>query len=1195
MKKIFLFIIVGLFLVNFSSAGLFDPNSELAFHEEGKNGKYGYYEINDTTFWFFNNKPVKTIELIENEYSVFTAWNIKEIEVFKPTKLFDKTNYLDKAQKENRENLLSSELHFFREWETKDRTVNNKSCLSYETTANQTQICSEYQDNYYEETYEEWSDWKIYNFQTVQEGLYQTETIVTREKQGTGTIDWVDENEGYDLDEWATWWDTDWNFKRDISNLTGNISALFSITWDSDMKTDFGDLRFLDTATENIELNYTIEKFTASTNAVIRVNNLGASSVQMYYGNAAVSTTESTSDVYYNPVSAWFFDDNTIDFVNGNNGTIVGGVSLTDGYINRSYDFDGTTGYMTFTSSPFNFAGDFTLNAWVNFDSLTGAPIIFHKFENTGYYLRVDADGAVRFNIFTPTNYNLVTSPGDITTGAWYMVTAVRSGSELRVYVNAGTPDTLSAASGSVSNIRDLYLARVSHVSGQFLNGRVDEPLALDKALTQDQITSLFNQTAPLFITGAEQQNVGVSTDLISPEDNENVLNNTVTFDFTSIPLQTNLTNATLYIWRSNGTLIDTNFTTLSGNESVNTTLINTLEDGMYKWNAETCGEVSSCSFAPANNSFIVHVTPITIDISKPVGTIEFIKIGNNETLNWTLTELGENLTEHVINCSFTYNSVITYLPINTCTAINTTEFIYVLGENTLTFNTTDIFNLTSNETTTWDYQIIEINQTFNNETLEGAAEDFSAIIKLGPGETIGVVALVYNGSATAGTSSALGNNTEIKIEDFIIPQVSTDTNITFFWSIVLTGGEVINLTSNNQTIRNIDLDNCSSFSNQILNLSMVDEEEQFTLSNTTIEIAVNLLSVDRTETVVSLSGDFEGQNPLGICLSENITENIMYSLDAIIKYTSIGYAIEYYNLVNSSLDNESTTQSITLFNLNASDSTDFQLTFNGEDFLPVEGALIFIERQYIAENTFKTVELPKTDSNGQTILHLVRNDIVYNIRVVKEGQVLGTFLNIIAFCQDFTIGDCTIPLNAQSNTTGIFNYDDEVGILYDSPPTYNATLNTVSFDFTSTSGSTKVVEMSVERRDIFGNNSVCSNTLISTSGTVSCNIGLNLTDTVLFTTITIDGEEWIADSTIIDDSNLGSIGFVIWLILALSLMLMFAESKNGVMLSVAISYIGAVTLGISSGTLTGIGSAGIWALVITSIGIWKVNKNRKT
>ena len=218
-----------------------------------------------------------------------------------------------------------------------------------------------------------------------------------------------------------------------------------------------------------------------------------------------------------------------------------------------------------------------------------------------------------------------------------------------------------------------------------------------------------------------------------------------------------------------------------------------------------------------------------------------------------------------------------------------------------------------------------------------------------------------------------------------------------------------------------------------------------------------------------------------------------------------------------------------------------------------------------------------------------------YNIIAVKDGKVLGTFLNIIAFCQDFTIGSCAINLNALINETAIFNYDEGVGILYDSPPTYNKTTNIVSFDFTSTDGSTKIVSMNVQRKDIFGNRSICNNTVISTSGTVSCNIGLNLSESSLETIISIDGTEWIADTVIIDKTSYGSIGYAIWMILSIALVIMFSESKNGILISLAISYIGAISLGWVVGGIIGIASGGIWILVMTILGIWKINKNRRS
>ena len=104
-KKSLIFFLSFLLLINFASAlTLTDPSTwddVVEFHETSPNGKYGYYEIADTLLWIFNKKQIKTVELIENDYSVFTAWNIKQIEVFEPTKLFDKTEYFGADKKFN--------------------------------------------------------------------------------------------------------------------------------------------------------------------------------------------------------------------------------------------------------------------------------------------------------------------------------------------------------------------------------------------------------------------------------------------------------------------------------------------------------------------------------------------------------------------------------------------------------------------------------------------------------------------------------------------------------------------------------------------------------------------------------------------------------------------------------------------------------------------------------------------------------------------------------------------------------------------------------------------------------------------------------------------------------------------------------------------------------------------------------------
>ncbi len=704
-----------------------------------------------------------------------------------------------------------------------------------------------------------------------------------------------------------------------------------------------------------------------------------------------------------------------------------------------------------------------------------------------------------------------------------------------------------------------------------------------------DSVGGVGSDTVTFFV------NKTVQTELISPANLSNFTSTFVNFTTNSTPINTNLTNVTLFVWFDNSTLFFTNTTILSGENEIQTEFFTNLTEGLFLWNVETCGEDVACSFATNNRTVEVHITPSTVIIHFPNGTIDFFKLGENSTLNWTISEPGQNLSEHITNCSYTYNEVELFLNQSQCIEINETSFLYVNGVNNLTFEAVDEFNLTTVEITFWNYTILEINQTFDNITIEGNLQNISSVIKLGDGLTISAAILNYNGTLFAGTSTVLGENMEILKSNLVTPSVSADENITFHWSIVLSGGEIINLSDQNQTILNLGIDNCSSFTTKIFNISIVDEEEQTIIVNDTVfEIALNILSSDRSVTVINFSQQFDDINPISICIDQVISPGIQYSMDSIMRYTAEGYANEYFNIVDAELTNDTGTTNITLFDLNITDSTEFQLTFKGTDFLPVENALIFVERQYISEDTFKTVELPKTDSNGQTVLHMVRNSVIYNIRVVKDNEVLKIFNNVIAFCQDFTIGNCVINLNAISNESGVFNYDDGVGITYSATPNYNQTSQVISFSFASTDGTTKNIFMNVERRDIFGNISVCNNTVVSSSGTLSCVAGASVDNATLITTITVDGEEWLTFSTIVDDVGYGSIGYVFWFFFTLALILMFGESKNGVMIGILISYIGAVGLGIAIGGVVGIGSAGIWIMVISSVGIYKINKNRK-
>lgn len=93
-----------------------------------------------------------------------------------------------------------------------------------------------------------------------------------------------------------------------------------------------------------------------------------------------------------------------------------------------------------------------------------------------------------------------------------------------------------------------------------------------------------------------------LEVDLISPDDTSVLSSASSLFNATFYSVPSNLTNSTLYVWYGNGSLMNTNFTTISGSSN-NSELYLTLPDiGNYEWNYYVCSQ-SQCTFNTQNNS----------------------------------------------------------------------------------------------------------------------------------------------------------------------------------------------------------------------------------------------------------------------------------------------------------------------------------------------------------------------------------------------------------------------------------------------------------------------------------------------------------------------------------------------------------------------------------------------------------------
>ena len=496
---------------------------------------------------------------------------------------------------------------------------------------------------------------------------------------------------------------------------------------------------------------------------------------------------------------------------------------------------------------------------------------------------------------------------------------------------------------------------------------------------------------------------------------------------------------------------------------------------------------------------------------------------------------------------------------------------------------------------------LLETAQSFNNETTEGATEAFSINLTKSPSIQISTISLIYNGTPNSFAYSINGN--EVFSEGSItIPAIDTATNLSFFWSITLDDDSILNTTETNQSVLTVGMDNCSSFSNLIYNFTQFDEGDKTQLgTNNTIEIEVNIYDLTKTLLLVNFSQKFIDTNPAQICFENSLLETVNYSSYVTVKYfansttTNESYSIEYHNILNQTIGNSTVPKHIPLYNLKEIDTTKFRLNFRDSSYNLAPNILVNIYRKYIEDNDFKLVEIPLTDSNGQTMLNLVRNDIIYNFIMINEGgQIIATFNELRAFCQDFTIGDCVINLAANSTSEPAYDYNEEFALSI-SLPVYNNVTERVSINFITDDLTPTTVRMDVFRNNQFGNRSVCTNSLTAASGTLSCDVS-EIVDTDQFLFIYIYVEDSLASTYTINLSastlNFGkSNGAFYAFLLILIIITLFMEDKKVLVIALGLGWVACLSLGLISGLLIGAVSSGIWILVTIAIYIWKLNK----
>jgi hypothetical protein len=241
----------------------------------------------------------------------------------------------------------------------------------------------------------------------------------------------------------------------------------------------------------------------------------------------------------------------------------------------------------------------------------------------------------------------------------WYMLTFTGNSTGVYTYLDGSLVNTTFFARNTTDSKSIDFGNEYNGVASTGWDA--DEFGIWNRVLNASEVSQLYNSgvgttyqsnSPPITIADIE-------VELISPINETNTTELTLSFNATVIPSNLTLTNATLFIWYENTTELVQNTTSLSGNVTSQAYFTQTLPIGSFYYNVLGCGyniENSSdiqCSFAPSNYSLS------TYEILLRDGSVDVTLISPINETNTTELTLSFNATVIPNNITLTNASLI--------------------------------------------------------------------------------------------------------------------------------------------------------------------------------------------------------------------------------------------------------------------------------------------------------------------------------------------------------------------------------------------------------------------------------------------------------------------------------------------------------------------------------------------------------
>jgi hypothetical protein len=496
--------------------------------------------------------------------------------------------------------------------------------------------------------------------------------------------------------------------------------------------------------------------------------------------------------------------------------------------------------------------------------------------------------------------------------------------------------------------------------------------------------------------------------------------------------------------------------------------------DGNYIWGLRVCDVGGDCGFSENRTLTIDTIKPTTI-IHYPTGPIPSLTIGQSLDLNYTAID------PHRQTCWREYNGANT-----TIASCANTTFSYVSGVNTIKVWANDSMGNINYTISTWEPQLIITGIQYNHETYETKNENITLNVTASADTQSLTARLWYNGTSYASTVTNVAANNYTLFNSITVPPIGTYANKSFFFELFQynsTSSNTINSSTYWQNAALLNLSKCtSSFNVLALNFTAINEDTLARVTPFSFEGTINYWTGEGIS-YKNYSINDAAINETALCISPNIT----FYIDASIEYgdNNNTYITKDYNLNDFAISNVS--QNISLYMIEADDSTTFILRVQDTAQNPEPNVYIHIQRYFPGTNTYETVQIAKTNDDGKTVGFYKAETVNYrHLLYDADGNLLlqtspgKVFAESVPYTIIFTLGESPeVPWNDLETLDSL---DSSIG--------YNNNTKIANFTYTDTSATFSSSRFIVEK--VWYNQSnqvICNSTSLLAAAVINCNL----------------------------------------------------------------------------------------------------------